>query len=138
MRGGDKVSAIARTLGVSGQSLDNWDKAEAAGRLGDVRGTAVAAEQMEIARLKAELSRVRMERGILKKWRYTSRGSRGAVCLDRATSGHLADRGRVPCLAGQRQRLSSAPIAANGGERGLGLSEQGSATDKWIVCRLFT
>ena len=54
-------------LGVSGQSLDNWVKAEAAGRLRDVRGKAVTAEQMEIARLKAELSRVRMERDILKK-----------------------------------------------------------------------
>ena len=64
---GEKVSAIARTLGVSGQSLDNWVKAEAAGRLRDVRGKAVTAEQMEIARLKAELSRVRMERDILKK-----------------------------------------------------------------------
>ncbi len=54
---GEKVSAVARTLGVSGQSLDNWVKAEAAGRLRDVRGKAVTAEQMEIARLKAELSR---------------------------------------------------------------------------------
>jgi transposase len=54
-------------LGVSGQTLDNWVKAEAAGRLRDVRGKAVTAEQMEIARLKAELSRVRMERDILKK-----------------------------------------------------------------------
>ena len=65
VHGGEKVSAIARTLGVSGQSLDNWVKAEAAGRLRDVRGKAVTAEQMEIARLKAELSRVRMERDIL-------------------------------------------------------------------------
>jgi transposase-like protein len=54
-------------LGVSAQSLDNWVKAEAAGRLRDVRGKALTAEQMEIARLKAELSRVRMERDILKK-----------------------------------------------------------------------
>ena len=58
---------MARTLGVSAQSLDNWVKAEASGRLGDVRGKALTAEQMEIARLKAELSRVRMERDILKK-----------------------------------------------------------------------
>ena len=49
------------------QSLDNWVKAEAAGRLRDVRGKTLTAEQMEIARLKAELSRVRMERDILKK-----------------------------------------------------------------------
>ena len=68
MHVGEKVSAVARTLGVSGQSLDNWVKAEAAGRLRDVRGKAVTAEQMEIARLKAELSRVRMERDILKTY----------------------------------------------------------------------
>jgi transposase len=67
VHGGEKVWAVARTLGVSGQTLDNWVKAEAAGRLRDVRGKAVTAEQMEIARLKAELSRVRMERDILKK-----------------------------------------------------------------------
>ena len=66
MRGGEKLSAVARTLGVSAQSLDNWVKAEASGRLRDVRGKALTAEQMEIARLKAELSRVRMERDILK------------------------------------------------------------------------
>ena len=67
VHGGEKISVVARTLDVSGQSLDNWVKAEAAGRLRDVRGKAVTAEQMEIARLKAELSRVRMERDILKK-----------------------------------------------------------------------
>ena len=64
VRGGEKLSAVARTLGVSAQSLDNWVKAEASGRLRDVRGKALTAEQMEIARLKAELSRVRMERDI--------------------------------------------------------------------------
>jgi transposase len=67
VRGGEKLSAVARTLGVSAQSLDNWVKAEASGRLRDVRGKAFTTEQMEIARLKAELSRVRMERDILKK-----------------------------------------------------------------------
>jgi transposase len=67
VRGGEKLSAVARTLGVSAQSLDNWVKAEAAGRLRDVCGKSLSTEQMEIARLKAELSRVRMERDILKK-----------------------------------------------------------------------
>ena len=67
VRGGEKLSAVARTLGVSAQSLDNWVKAEASGQLRDVRGKALTSEQMEIARLKAELSRVRMERDILKK-----------------------------------------------------------------------
>jgi len=77
VRGGEKMSAVARTLGVSAQSLDNWVKAEAAGRLRDVRGMALTTEQMEIARLKAELSRVRMERDILKKaTAYFARESR--------------------------------------------------------------
>ena len=67
VRGGEKLSAVARTLGVSAQSLDNWVKAEASERLRDVRGKALTSEQMEIAWLKAELSRVRMERDILKK-----------------------------------------------------------------------
>ncbi len=67
MRVGEKLSAVARTLGVLAQSLDNWVKAEPSGRLRDVRGKALTSEQMEIARLKAELSRVRTERDILKK-----------------------------------------------------------------------
>jgi transposase len=67
VRGGETISAASRTLGVSAQSLDNWVKVEAVGRLRDVRGKALTTEQMEIARLKAELSRVRMERDILKK-----------------------------------------------------------------------
>jgi len=67
VRGGEKLSVAARTLGVSTQSLDNWVKAEASGRLRDVRGKALTIEQMEISRLKAELSQMRMERDILKK-----------------------------------------------------------------------
>jgi transposase-like protein len=46
-------------------------------RFRDVRGKALSTEQMEIARLKAELSRVRMERDILKKaTAYFARESR--------------------------------------------------------------
>jgi transposase len=67
VRGGEAVSSVAKSLGISGQTLHNWVKAEVAGRLRDVTGKAVSAEQMEIARLKAELARTRMERDILKK-----------------------------------------------------------------------
>src|SRR3974377_2299976 len=67
VRGGEGVSSVARTLGISGQTLHNWVKADAAGQLRDGAGKAVSAEQMEIARLKAELARTRMERDILKK-----------------------------------------------------------------------
>jgi len=77
VRGGEKIASAARTPGVSAQSLDNWVKAEAGGRLRDVRGKTLTAEQMEIARLRAELSRVRMERDILKKaTAYFARESR--------------------------------------------------------------
>jgi transposase len=63
VRGGQATSWVAKTLGISGQTLHNWVKAEAAGRLREVAGKAV----MEIARLKAELAKARMERDILKK-----------------------------------------------------------------------
>jgi transposase len=67
VQGGQTVSSAAKTLGLSDQTLHNWLKAEAAGRLREVAGKAISAEQMEIARLKAELAKARMERDILKK-----------------------------------------------------------------------
>jgi transposase len=76
VEGGETVSSVARTLGVSFQSVDNWVKAAATGRLRDVKGKSLSAEQMEIARLKGELARTRMERDILKKaTAYFAKGS---------------------------------------------------------------
>jgi len=69
VRGGQRVSSVAKTLGLSDQTLHNWLKAESAGRLRELTGKAVSAEQMEIARLKAELAKTRMERDILKNHR---------------------------------------------------------------------
>ena len=66
VRGGQTTFSVARTLGISGQTLHNWVKAEAAGRLREIAGKTVSAEQMEIARLKAE-AKARVERDILKK-----------------------------------------------------------------------
>ena len=58
----------ARSLGVVEQTLSNWVKLNRAGKLKEVIGKAgVTAEQMEIARLRAELARVTMERDILGK-----------------------------------------------------------------------
>ena len=71
VRSGQPVSAVARSLGISEQTLHNWLKAEAAGRLREVAGKAISVEQMEIARLKAELSKTRIERDILKNHRGT-------------------------------------------------------------------
>jgi transposase len=67
VRGGQTTFSVARTLGISGQTLHNWVKAEVAGRLREIAGKTVSAEQMEIARLKAELAKARVERDILKK-----------------------------------------------------------------------
>ena len=66
VRGGQRQSGVSTSLGISGQTLNNWIKADAAGRLLERNGVkAVSAEQMEIARLKAELAQARMERDIL-------------------------------------------------------------------------
>ena len=67
VRGGQSVSPVGKSLGIAGQSVDNWVKAAAAGRLRESVIKPVSAEQMEIARLKCELARARMERHILKK-----------------------------------------------------------------------
>jgi transposase len=78
VRAGQRQSQVSASLGISGQTLSYWLKADAAGRLTERAGVkAVSDEQMEISRLKAELARVRMERDILKKaTAYFARESR--------------------------------------------------------------
>ena len=92
VRGGQSLSSVARGLGVSAQSIDNWVKADAVGGLKEAKGKPVNADQMEIARLKAELAKTRMERDILKKAAvYFTRESRGDTPLssDMRRSGRL-------------------------------------------------
>ena len=67
VEGGWAIGAVARDLGIADQTVHNWMKAQAAGRLGEASAKPFNAEQVEIARLKAELARVKMERDILKK-----------------------------------------------------------------------
>ena len=64
---GERVATVARNLGLSEQTLHNWVKAAGNGGLKSSTTPAVSAEQMEISRLRTELSRVKMERDILKK-----------------------------------------------------------------------
>ena len=64
---GQSIAAAARTLGVVDQTLFNWVKASRQGKLAGADSKPVSAEQMEIARLRAELARVTMERDILGK-----------------------------------------------------------------------
>ena len=64
---GQSIAVAARTLGVVDQTLFNGVKASRQGKLTGVDSKPVSAEQMEIARLRAELARVTMERDILGK-----------------------------------------------------------------------
>lgn len=64
---GQSIAATAKILGLAEQTLHNWIKAEYQGRLGGAGSKPVSSEQMEIARLRAELARVKMERDILGK-----------------------------------------------------------------------
>jgi transposase len=64
---GQSQASVAKTLGLVEQTLFNWVKANRQGRLKGVDSKPVSAEQMEIARLRAELARVKMERDILGK-----------------------------------------------------------------------
>ena len=66
VRGGQSMAAAAKILGISPKTLHNWVKADAAGKLSG-EGKQVSPEQMEIARLHAELARVKIERDILEK-----------------------------------------------------------------------
>ena len=67
VKGGQSVSVTAKILGIPKASLDNWVKLSGKGQLKGAGDKPVSPEQMELARLRAELARVKMERDILKK-----------------------------------------------------------------------
>lgn len=67
VQGGQSLTATAKILGIAEQTLHNWIKADKEGRLQGPGSKPVSPEQMEIARLRAELARVKMERDILGK-----------------------------------------------------------------------
>jgi transposase len=67
VKGGQSLAVVSKVLDVSGQTLHNWVKAERKGALAGPGSKPVSPEQMEIARLRAELARVKMERDILGK-----------------------------------------------------------------------
>lgn len=67
VQGGQAGASVAKVLGIPKQTLDNWVRLSAKGKLTGVGAKPVSAEQMELSRLRAELSRVKMERDILKK-----------------------------------------------------------------------
>ena len=71
VRAGQAIAVVAKVLGIPKASLGNWVRLSSKGELDDVgsadKATKVSPEQMEIARLRAENARLRMERDIAKK-----------------------------------------------------------------------
>jgi transposase len=67
VKSGQSMAAVAATLGVSEQTPYNWVKADREGKRSGEGSKPVSAEQMELARLRAEVARLKMERDILKK-----------------------------------------------------------------------
>ena len=67
VRQGQASSVTAKVLGIPKQSLENWLRLDSKGKLKGAGDKPVSEEQMELARLRAELARVKMERDILKK-----------------------------------------------------------------------
>jgi transposase len=61
------VAVVASELGISEQTLRNWVKAEASGKLNGAGAKPVAPEQMELSRLRAENKRLQMELETAKK-----------------------------------------------------------------------
>ena len=68
VRGGEAVRKVAREIGIPEQSIRNWVKAQAEGKLASAEnGKRITPEQMEISRLRAENARLKMEMEIVKK-----------------------------------------------------------------------
>lgn len=71
VKAGRAALVVAKTLGMPKASLTNWVRAEAKGQLGLTAdgkpAPVITPEQAEIARLRAEVARLRMERDIAKK-----------------------------------------------------------------------
>ena len=64
---GQAVAVTAKVLSIPTQTLDNWVRLSKKGALKGAGDKPVSVEQMELARLRAENARLRMERDILKK-----------------------------------------------------------------------
>jgi len=67
VKSGQATAVTAKVLGIPKQTLENWVRLEAKGKLGGSVERPVSAEQMELARLRAENARLKMERDLLKK-----------------------------------------------------------------------
>lgn len=67
VKAGQSIAAVAAILKIADQTLHNWIKADKDGTLISPGAKPVTDEQMELARLRAENAKLKMERDILKK-----------------------------------------------------------------------
>ncbi len=67
VKNGQTIGAVAKELGLIEQTLRNWVKAAAAGKLNGAGAKVVTPEEMELSRLRTENIRLRRENEILKK-----------------------------------------------------------------------
>jgi transposase len=112
VKGGQDVGVTAKILGMPKQTLGNWVRLSEKGQLRGAGDKPVSAEQMELARLRAELARVKMERDILKKRRRTLQRIHCEVPLDREAQSGLAGHVDLRGSGGEQQwllRASAAP-----------------------------
>ena len=64
---GQSIPTVAKELGLSDQTLRNWVKAAAAGKLKGAGSRVITPEEMELSRLRAENVRLKRENEIIKK-----------------------------------------------------------------------
>ena len=111
VRGGQPVPVTAKILGMPEQTLGNWVRLSNQGRLTGADNKPVSAEQMELARLRAENARLKMERDILKKATAylcplgALRGKSCEVRLDCPSQSAMACHTELRSPGSQRQRL---------------------------------
>ena len=67
VKNGQSISAVIKELGLGDQTLRNWVKASAEGKLRGSGSREVTPEEMELSRLRAENLRLKRENEILKK-----------------------------------------------------------------------
>ena len=83
VKAGDNIASVAKILGVPHQTSFTWVELDREGCLTGAGSKVVSAEQMEIARLRAVNSRLKIERDILKKRPRTSPRNRCEVRMNR-------------------------------------------------------
>lgn len=67
VKAGQSLRAVAQTLDISPQTLLGWVDKDKQGALTQVKGKVISQEQMELARARSEIARLKMEVDILKK-----------------------------------------------------------------------